>query len=195
MGIQSSDTKIRIMESTIRMFNRFGPMVPMSKISEDAGVAAGTPFKYFSSKDELLLASYYYARNSVLKTKREDPLSETTAEGIVKAIVRDIIRWSVLCPEEHQYVEKYEDAVCYNYFSDDFRKLYEGVVDELDIWQRIKHDVRKDIPKEVISRIISVHCSVFCRYIRHCGLRLDEPETDALIEASADSIWNSIRKI
>jgi len=190
----SDDTKTRIMKSTILLFNKYGPMVSMSKISEGAGVAAGTPFKYFSTKDELLWATYYYARTSVEGTKRENPLAQTTTEDMIKAIVTDILRWAAICPEEHEYVEKYEDSVCYDYFSEDFSKLYEGIVDELKIWDRMKDDVRKDIPMEVISRIISVHCSVFARYMSHRGMDIDTPETTALMRASADSIWNSIKR-
>lgn len=91
-------------------------------------------------------------------------------------------------------MEKYEDSVCYNYFSEEFSKLYVGVIRELHLWERIRNDVREDIPEVVISRIISVHCSVFSRYMSNFTMDLDAPETKALMEASADSIWNSIKK-
>ncbi|ADK80361.1 TetR/AcrR family transcriptional regulator [Sediminispirochaeta smaragdinae] len=190
----TDDTKTRIMKSTILLFNEFGPMAPMSKISERAGVAGGTPYKYFKTKEMLLLETYYYARNSIEKINRNDPLAQTSAEGIIKVIILDILRWSALYSDEHQYVEKYEDSVCYNYFSEEFSKLYVGVIRELHLWERIRNDVREDIPEVVISRIISVHCSVFSRYMSNFTMDLDAPETKALMEASADSIWNSIKK-
>lgn len=192
--LPTDDTKTRIMKSTILLFNQYGPLAPMAKISARAGVAGGTPFRYFDSKEDLLLATYHYARTSVEKTKVQNPLSQTTAEGIIKAIVLDILRWSVLCPDEHQYVEKYEDSVCYDYFSKTFSKLYVGIIEEMALWERIKHDVRADIPEAVISRIISVHCSVFSRFMNHGAMDLESPEGKALMAASADSIWNSIKK-
>lgn len=196
MHIEKDDpTKIRIMKSTILLFNQYGPMVPMSKISEMAGVAAGTPFRHFKTKDELLLAAYHYAHQSSAAILQSDPRDEPTTERLLKAIMRHIIRWAALMPAEHEYVEKYEDAVCYNYFSPAFRELYEGIVEMLDIWERIKDDVREDLPEELVSRIISVQCSVFIRYMSYHKMQLEDPETQALIEASVDSIWRSIQRV
>ena len=195
MDILAGDsTRERLLKSTILLFNQYGVMVPMAKISERAGVAAGTPFKHFKTKDELLLAAYFYARKSVYRVVKDDPRDEPSTEGLIKAIIRGIIRWASLMPDEHEYVEKYEDAICYNYFSPCFHSLYEGIVEELSIWPRIRDDVREDLPPEVISRMISVQCSVFIRYMSHHKARLSEPDTDALIAASADSIWQSIAR-
>ena len=105
------------------------------------------------------------------------------------------MRGAVRFPSEHEYVEKYEDAVCYNYFSEEFNTLYEGIVVELDVWDRIKKDVRGDLPKALISRIVSVQCSVYIRYMNHHDMPADAQETNQLIEASVDSIWRSIARI
>lgn len=192
--LQTDDTRTRVLKSAILLFNQYGPMVPVSKISETAGVAAGTPFKHFKTKEELLLAAYHYARLSVFRVVKEDPRNEPTTERLIKAIIRGVIRWAALMPDEHEYVEKYEDSVCYNYFSPAFHDLYEGIVEELGIWERIREDVRPDIPKEIISRIISVQCSVFIRYMSYHNLKPDTPQSDALIESSTDSIWRSIER-
>ena len=53
-----TQTREAIIQATIELFNEYGPMVPMAKISERAGVAAGTPFRYFPTKDALLHAAY-----------------------------------------------------------------------------------------------------------------------------------------
>jgi AcrR family transcriptional regulator len=193
--LQTDDTRTRVIKSTILLFNQYGPMVPMSQISDMAGVAAGTPFKHFKTKEELLLKAYFYARKSAFKVVKGDPRLEPTTETMLKTIMRGIINWAALMPDEHEYVEKYEDSVCYNYFSPAFKKLYEGIVEELDIWDRIKDDVRQDIPKEIISRIISVQCSVFIRYMSYHNMQIDDENTKALIEASTDSIWRSIARV
>lgn len=196
MNIETfDDTKTRIVKSTIKLFNQYGPMVPMSKISESAGVATGTPYKHYKTKEALLLDAYRYARNTVFQVEMGDPLSQPTTEGLIKTIIRHIIRWAALMPAEHEYVEKYEDAVCYNYFSKEFDVLYEGIVEELGIWERIKADVRQDLPQKVISRIVSVQCSVFIRYMSYHKMQLNTPEMDAFLAASADSIWRSIARV
>ena len=82
-------TRQKIIRCTILLFNQLGPMVPMSKISEAAGVAAGTPFRYFSTKEELLAAAYREAHEkagtesvlSIPAFKLRHPLDNTSFFG------------------------------------------------------------------------------------------------------------------
>lgn len=188
------ETRTRIIQATMRLFNQYGPMVPMAKISQAAGVGAGTPFKYFKTKDELLQATYHYARESAYLVNRESPADQPDAEGIVKAIIRGILRWSALCPQELQYVRKYEDMACYDCFSPEFSRLYVGIIQELDIWDRIRDQVRPDMPKELVSRLISINCAVFSRYALHMAITADSPQFSAFLDTCASSLWNSIRR-
>lgn len=188
-------TKERLLKATIKEFNRLGPMVPMARISQAAGIAGGTPFRHYKTKDDLLYAAYIYARESAFDVLPQEDTATMDAEQLVKSIVSGILLWAVLCPEEHQYVCKYEDAVCYDCFSDTFHdKLYTGIIEEKNIWPQLRDFLRPDLPEKLVSRLISINCSVYTRYIRHCGYAVDSPEFRALQEASADSIWNSIRR-
>lgn len=191
----SMDTRQRIIDAAIRVFNRYGILAPVSKITEEAGIAAGTPFRYFKTKDELLYAAYLYARNSSQQVRTDDPRLAGDAEGAIKSIGRTILKWAVTMPEEYQYTCKYEDAVAYDCFSDTFRdRLYCGIIRELDLWEKLRDSVRPDLPEDVISRMISVNCSVYARYIQHMQMAPDAPETASAIEAFVDSLWNSVRK-
>ena len=190
-----SSTRSQIIRSTILLFNQYGPMVPMSKISEAAGVAAGTPFRYFATKEELLEQAYKEAFANTLRCSPEERLDGLDAEHTVKRIVYTIMKWAALCPQEMEYMRKYEDMICYDCFSEKFSQtLYEGIIEEKDLWPLLQDEVRSDLPREMINRLISFNCSVYARYIAHLGLTADDPEFERLAAASADSIWNSIRR-
>lgn len=93
-------------------------------------------------------------------------------------------------------MRKYEDSVCYDCFSDRFsEELYVGIVREHNLWPRLKNDVRPDLPEAFINRVISINCSLYSRYIAHMGFQADSPEFESFMHASADSIWNSIRRM
>lgn len=189
-----SNTRDEIIRCTILLFNQYGPMVPMSKISEAAGVAAGTPFRYFSTKDELLAEAYKEAHANTLRCSPQESLAGKDAAYAVKSIVRTIMRWSALCPQELEYMRKYEDMICYDCFSEKFSEtLYVGIIRELKLWPLLKDVVRPDLPEPLLNRLISINCSVYSRYITHLGLSADDPEFMRLADATADSIWNSIR--
>ena len=122
-------TRSAIIRATILLFNQYGPMVPMSKISEHAGVAAGTPFRYFRTKEELLAAAYVQAHENTLRCSPQESIEGMDAEHVVKSIVRTIMKWSALCPQDLEYMRKYEDAVCYDCFSERFSEtLYVGII-------------------------------------------------------------------
>lgn len=188
-------TRQKIMRCTILLFNQLGPMVPMSKISEAAGVAAGTPFRYFSTKEELLAAAYREAHENTLRCSPQESLEGMDAEHVIKSIVHTIMKWSVLCPQELEYMRKYEDMICYDCFSERFSEaLYVGIIRDLNLWPLLKDAVRPDLPEPLLNRLISINCSVYARYITHLGLSTEDPAFRALTDATADSIWNSIRR-
>ena len=189
----SGNTRSEIIRCTILLFNQFGPMVPMSKISEAAGVAAGTPFRYFSTKEELLAAAYKEAHENTLRCTPQESIEGMDAEQAVKSIVHTIMKWSVLCPQDLEYMRKYEDMICYDCFSEKFSKtLYEGIIEDMNLWPLIEKAVRPDLPRELLNRLISINCSVYARYVTHLGLTVEDPQFLQLADATADSIWNSI---
>lgn len=189
----SGNTRSEIIRCTILLFNQFGPMVPMSKISEAAGVAVGTPFRYFSTKEELLAAAYKEAHENTLRCTPQESIEGMDAEQAVKSIVHTIMKWSVLCPQDLEYMRKYEDMICYDCFSEKFSKtLYEGIIEDMKLWPLIEKAVRPDLPKELLNRLISINCSVYARYVTHLGLTVEDPRFLHLADATADSIWNSI---
>jgi len=188
------NTRNEIIRCTILLFNQYGPMVPMSKISEAAGVAAGTPFRYFSTKEELLAAAYKEAHDNTLRCVPQESVEGLDAEHTVKSIVHTIMKWSALCPQDLEYMRKYEDMICYDCFSEKFSQtLYEGIIEDMKLWPLLEKAVRPDLPKELINRLISINCSVYSRYITHMGISTEDPAFLRLAGATADSIWNSIR--
>lgn len=188
------NTRNSIIRATILLFNQYGPMVPMSKISESAGVAAGTPFVYFRSKDDLLAAAYHEAHENTLRCVPQESIEGMDAEHAVKSIVHTIMKWSALCPQDLEYMRKYEDMVCYDCFSERFSEtLYVGIIRDMNLWPLLEGAVRPELPEPLLNRLISINCSIYSRYIAHLGLSPEDPQFLKLADATADSIWDSIR--
>lgn len=187
-------TRNNIIRATILLFNQYGPMVPMSEISKAAGVAAGTPFVYFRSKDDLLAAAYHEAHENTLRCVPPENIEGMDAEHAVKSIVRTIMKWSALCPQDLEYMRKYEDMICYDCFSERFSQtLYVGIIRELNLWPLLEGAVRSELPEPLLNRLISFNCSIYSRYITYLGLSPEDPKFTELADATANSIWDSIR--
>lgn len=66
MSTQSNNDgkRILILDSALKLFSQFGfQETPTSKIAVEAGIAHGTVFHYFKTKDELILSLYDHIRD------------------------------------------------------------------------------------------------------------------------------------
>jgi len=73
-----TDKKRAIFESTLELIKENGfHGSPMSLVAKNAGVAAGTIYHYFESKDQLICELYAYNRRRIV-----DTISRAIAEGL-----------------------------------------------------------------------------------------------------------------
>lgn len=68
-----TEKKRAILESTLELIKENGfHGTPMSLVAKKAGVAAGTIYHYFDSKDTLICELFHYLRNQLLDVARKD---------------------------------------------------------------------------------------------------------------------------
>lgn len=64
---QTQDKRILLLESALELIREHGfHGTPVSSVAKHAGVAAGTVYTYFKSKDELIVALYHHVKSGVL---------------------------------------------------------------------------------------------------------------------------------
>ncbi len=73
---QIPNKKVQILESALEQIREHGfHGCPVSQVARHAGVAAGSVYTYFASKDEMILELYRYVKSVVLKeiSEKDDP--------------------------------------------------------------------------------------------------------------------------
>lgn len=73
---QNPSKKVQILESALELIRENGfHGSPISQVAKHAGVAAGTVYTYFESKDEMILEIYRYVKSELMKeiSKKDDP--------------------------------------------------------------------------------------------------------------------------
>ncbi len=179
-----------LIHSTMRMFNRYGVGVTMAKITEEAGVALGTPFLYFSGKDELLRETFLYTHRHAASCIGEGVDWAKPVREVVCQLVRNVLLWAMNNPEEQEFTEKYIDAFFYDFYSPTFRDYQAEVLGDPRIADRLAEYVRKDCPMQLLQRVVSVQQTAYARYlISH----RDEVDVEEFCAMAADMIWNAIR--
>lgn len=96
MGAVSGDKRERILEAASVLIVQNGLQCPMAKIAEQAGVAAGTIYLYFKSKDEMILGVYERLRDAAAAALIRAHEPDMPHEARIRAYIDDYITfiWS-----------------------------------------------------------------------------------------------------
>lgn len=139
--------KRAIYESTLRLIKEFGfHGTPMSQIAQEAGVATGTIYHYFDSKDELIVELYHYAKERMQQAIFKDNDQALPYPERFTNVWMGLVKYYVRYPEVLSFVEQFfsspyvkivypEDRVCFQDEVSVFLKqgIQEGYIKPLDI--------------------------------------------------------------
>lgn len=96
------DRASHIIEVTIRLLATEGLGVPTARVAREAGVANGTLFNQFPTKQALLDAVYRRLKGEMASTFGNFDPSAADLTAAMAAAWRAFIRWAVAAPERHR---------------------------------------------------------------------------------------------
>ncbi len=147
LSTETTAKKRAIFESTLRLIKEFGfHGTPMSQIAQEAGVATGTIYHYFASKDELIVELYHYARERMQHVILIDNDLALPYPERFAFVWMSLVKYYVRHPEVLSFLEQFfsspyvkdvypEDRVCFQDEVSVFLKqgVQEGHIKPLDI--------------------------------------------------------------
>ena len=98
------------MRVAMRMYCEIGRDVSMARICEESGIAKGTIFRYFPTRDELFRQAFDACRNRALAMAGKGVGGELGGEKTLKKLVRQSFEWPLRFPDEFRFVVMYTDA-------------------------------------------------------------------------------------
>ena len=121
------DKKTAIIETALRLFiDRGFHGTPTAEIARESGVATGTLFHHFSSKEELVNAIYLHVKSQWFGYIAEDfPHSGSVLEQAEFAF-KQTVRWGGKSPEYYYFLELFASSP---YLTED---TFEEVMDSMD---------------------------------------------------------------
>src|SRR5690606_31847322 len=121
----TAEKKQAIYESTLRLIKEFGfHGTPMSQIAQEAGVATGTIYHYFASKEALIVELFQYVRertrNAIFK---DDDMTLPYPDRFARIWI-NLVKHYIQYPDVLGFVEQFfsspyvktvypEDRVCF----------------------------------------------------------------------------------
>ncbi len=93
---KSEDKRLALLDATTRAIAEFGLGAATSLIARKAGVAEGTLFRYFATKDVLLNEVYYHHKHALgIELMKTDDQSQSVKERVQK-IWNSYIDWGLV---------------------------------------------------------------------------------------------------
>jgi AcrR family transcriptional regulator len=104
----TSENREKILETALRLFTEKGfAGTPTSLISKEAGVATGTLFFYFPTKEELIDTLYRRVKSESALALRGGYESEKTVEGKFRRIGQNTVVWGIGNPMKWRFMEQF----------------------------------------------------------------------------------------
>ena len=106
--MKSSDKRDEIMKAALELIAEHGfHGAPMAMIAEKAGVAAGTIYRYFESKDILITELHRELEEKISATLLEGyPVERPLRERFLH-LIRELLRYFITNPLHFRYMEQY----------------------------------------------------------------------------------------
>ena len=93
------DKRQALLRAALLLFTEHGfHGTPTSKIAKEAGVATGTLFNYFKTKEELINQLYLEVKQGLRSRLTEGVAEEQTIRGKVYRMWHNSISWALECP-------------------------------------------------------------------------------------------------
>lgn len=108
MKKQDNDKRTAIMDAALKLFTERGfHGTSTAQISKDAGVATGTLFNYFPTKEDLINSLYFEVKGNLSQAMGKDIEYENIFQDKLRKIWLNLVRWGVDNQEEFLFVGQF----------------------------------------------------------------------------------------
>ena len=191
--MKTSDKRGDVMQAALELIAEQGfHRAPMAEIAEKAGVAAGTIYRYFESKDVLITELHRELEDKIMAVLQEGYPSGRPIRERFLYLIRELLRYFITNPLHFRYMEQYFNSPYGISMHRDRLLGKPGNQDILmDIFdQGIEQQVLKEFPKAVLFSL-AFGPMIFLMRDHILGfIILDE----ALIKQTTEACWDAIKR-
>jgi len=190
MKKQVKDKRTAIMEAALKLFTERGfHGTSTAQISKEAGVATGTLFNYFPTKEYLINSLYFEVKGRLSRSMGTGIEIESTFQERLRRLWSNSINWGVDNQEEFLFVGQFCSFSPYitKYTREEVMKEYiflHNLVNE-----GIKTGEIKDFSPELTIAMFYQGSRTVVSLILDSNVTLDK---DRLIEKGFQIIWNGL---
>jgi len=190
--MEKGDKRAAVIEAALELIAEQGfHGTPMAMIAERAGVAAGTIYRYFESKEVLIRETYNeIEKRLTIAVRKEYPEGGTVRERFIH-IGRVVVEYCISCPMMFRFLEQFHNSpygVAHRR-EKIFGKQGNDICAEL-FEEGLQQQIIKDLPLPILFALTFGPIVDICRDHILQFIELDEP----LIVRTVEACWDAVRR-
>ena len=182
----SPDKQEAILENALRLFTERGfAGTPTSLISKEAGVATGTLFFYFKTKEDLIDTLYRRVKSEAAQEMSRGIDKEKSAKAKLRRLGRNAAGWGMKNPAKLKFMEQFAHSPFVSTSAHE-----EGMSHFLFLEDLVRQGIRDgEIRNVEPSGLFCLMASALSGMIAHALSTGDRKEREQIIEDGLDFIW------
>lgn len=185
------DKRQALLQTALKLFTKNGfHGTPTSKIAKKAGVATGTLFHYFNTKEELINQLYLEIKQELRQALAAGVDNERTIRGMFYKGWLNFIVWALEHPEKLQFFNQFSSSpYISNLTREEGLQHFRFLKDLLEEGKR--QDVLKDMSTDLLFDITVGMCGVSAMHFMNHPERFQD---DAYREMAFTAYWDCIKR-
>jgi AcrR family transcriptional regulator len=184
-----TDKREAILTATMQLITEHGfHATPMSMVAKQAGVAAGTIYHYFSSKEELINQLYAELKQKMGAALLQNDAGSSNIRERFFRFYRNLYAHFIQHPDEFGFLEQYANSPYITQASkEQNQQFYKPVVDFL--LQGMELGVLRSMEQELITALVYGHVVSVAKLQLSGQLEI----TDTRLEQAIQSCWDGVK--
>ncbi|MDI1233908.1 MAG: TetR/AcrR family transcriptional regulator [bacterium] len=159
------DKRKRLLESALKLFVEFGfHETPTSKIAKEAGIANGTLFYFFATKDALVIALYTDIKSQMMAHVAKEIENKTSLKEVLKGYYSASLEWAMKHKTKFRFIEQFTNSTYLNKIADEAIQEHLQPIYKL-LKQGFKNQVIQKLDVDMIFALVSGHTFSINQYL------------------------------
>ncbi len=184
------DKKEDILKTALDLFVKSGfHATPTSKIAKEAGVANGTLFHYFKTKEELIIALYTEHQNCFTAFVHNNTISDESLKHMFQSFFISSINWINDNKSAFQFMQQFTQSPFHQFISKEYTNKQDSMLVEL-LQKGIEEEILKKLPLELLRTLINSHIIGINSYLSTQDMSIEH--SNMIIHQSFSLLWDMI---
>jgi len=184
------DKREMVLQAALKLFNHNGfEKTPTALISKEAGVATGTLFHYFPSKEDLINTVYLTCKDSMVRNLMYGLNGELPWKSRYRTLYHNFMEWGLTCPEEISFFRQYSNSP---YIREKTKQ--EGLARFSVLIGFIQEGIAAEIIRPMDMEYLAILISgMFMANLEYYDAHQSVCDRDAFVDVSFCVLWDAIK--